>query len=47
MTAPIFVMQPQNMVAKGKNVWYNGFIVEYNLIDKSKDVRRNLLWNIE
>lgn len=34
MTAPIFVMQPQNMVAKGKNVWYNGFIVAYNLIDK-------------
>lgn len=41
MTAPIFVMQPQNMVAKGKNVWYNGFIVVYNLIDKSEFVEEN------
>jgi len=36
MTAPIFVMQPENMVAKDKNAWYNGFIVSSNLIDKSE-----------
>ena len=36
MAATIFVMQPQNMVAKGKNVWYNGFMRAVNLLDKSE-----------